>query len=89
MSSEVLSEQSYACEGAGYDKVYPLGQYDLSALYPERDLYANSPSEEKMRIRMRTGLKVIWMKFQATRRATRPRSKPLSAPMALRTSSSP
>ena len=47
MSSEVLSEQSCVCEGASYDEVYLLGQGDPDALYPERDLSANSPSREE------------------------------------------
>ena len=47
MPSEALSEQSYVCKGAGCNEVYPSGQYDPGASYPERDLSANSPSEEE------------------------------------------
>ena len=46
MSSESSSEQSCVREGAGYDKVYPLGQDDLGTSYPKRVPSANSPFEE-------------------------------------------
>ena len=47
MSSEALSEQSCVREWASYNEVYPLGHTDPGTLYPERDQFANSPSEEE------------------------------------------
>ena len=47
MSSEALSEQSCVRKGAGYDEVYSSSQTDPDASYPERDLFANSPSKEE------------------------------------------
>ena len=47
MSSEASSEQLCACEGAGYNKVYPSGWDDPSASYSERVPFANSSSEEE------------------------------------------
>ena len=47
MSGEVLSEQSYVCEGAGYDEVYPSSQDNPSTSYSKRVLYAHSPSEDE------------------------------------------
>ena len=46
MSSEVSSEQSCVCEGAGYDEVFPSGQVDPGTSYDERDPSANSFAEE-------------------------------------------
>nr|POF09133.1 hypothetical protein CFP56_56791 [Quercus suber] len=47
MSSEASSEQSCACEGAGYDEVYPSSQDDPGTSYDERVPFANSPSMEE------------------------------------------
>ena len=47
MSSEASSEQSCACEGTSYNKVYPSGRDDPSTSYSERVPFANSSSEEE------------------------------------------
>lgn len=47
MSSKVSSKRSCVRKGAGYNKVYPLGQDDPGASYPERVPSANSPFEEE------------------------------------------
>ena len=89
MFSKALSEQSCVREGAGYDEVYPSGQGDLDSSYLERNPSANSSSEEEDEDLDEEGQGVIWMKFQATRRATSLRLELLLASTALGTSSSP
>ena len=44
--SSASSEQSCVHKGAGYDKVYPLGQDDLGTSSEERVSFANSFSME-------------------------------------------
>ena len=89
MFSKALSEQSCVREGVGYDEVYPSGQGDPDSSYLERNSSANSSSEEEDEDLDEEGQGVMWMKFQATRRATSLHLESLLAPKALGTSSSP
>ena len=47
MSIEASSEQSYVCEGMGYNDVYLWGQDNIGAPYLESVLSTNSPPEEE------------------------------------------
>ena len=47
MSIEASSEQSYVCEGMGYNDVYLWGQNNIGAPYLESVLSTNSPPEEE------------------------------------------
>ena len=42
--SSVSSNQSFVCDGVGYDEVFLLGQKDLDNSSEERNLFATSPS---------------------------------------------
>ena len=44
--SSASSKQSYVCEGAGYNEVFPSSQDDPNTSYDEKDPLANSPSIE-------------------------------------------
>ena len=46
MSSEVSSDQSCVCNGAGYDEVYLLGLDDPSTSSSDQVSFSNSPSAE-------------------------------------------
>ena len=42
--SSASSNQSFVCDGVGYDEVFLLGQKDLDNSSEERNLFATSPS---------------------------------------------
>ena len=44
--SSVSSNQSFVCNGAGYDEVYPLGHKDPDSPSEERNPSATSPSSK-------------------------------------------